>query len=188
VVDNTTNLGTDMGDRTTAITRRGMRAGDEFYIAGTRVFPPQRVTKTVSEVMRNSTSYRLDNALRLPVVPSATYELEAFIIYAVSATADAKFKLATPTGTMAHWTVSAASRQLVSATTAQSTTFGYLDHAMAQTVGGGGKGTKLVAQVKGTVTTSTTAGNVGIRWAQAVAEASDLTISAGSWLALRRLA
>jgi len=188
VVDNTARLGSDAGTRTTAILRRRMYAGDEFYIGGTRVFPPQRVSKTVSEVVRNSTSYRLDSALRLPVVASATYELEAFIIYTVSATADAKLKLATPPGTAAHWTVSAPARRAVTAPTAESATFGYLDEGTGQAVGGGGAGTKLVAQVKGMVTTSTTAGDLGIRWAQAVKEASDLTISAGSWMTLRRLA
>jgi hypothetical protein len=40
VVDNTANLGTDAGTRTTAVLRRRMYAGDEFYIGGTRVFPP----------------------------------------------------------------------------------------------------------------------------------------------------
>jgi len=188
VVDNTANLGTDAGTRTTAALRRRMYAGDKFYIGGTRVFPPQQASKTVPEVVRGSSTYRVDSALTLPVVAAATYEMEAFIIYDATATADAKFRLSTPRGTVAHWTVSAAARALPRAAVAGPETFRYLDASMGQTVGGAGRGMRLVAQIKGMVTTSTTPGNLGIQWAQAVAEASDLTISAGSWLVLRRLA
>jgi len=188
VVDNTALLGHDAGAHTTAVLRRRAYLSGDLYLDGIRVFPAQLVRKTVAETIRKSTSYRLDRALRLPAAASATYELEAFVVYASTATADVKFKLATPTGATAHWTVSAPSRLLPKGATADKATFRYLDQTMSQIVGGAGSGTKLVAHVKGLITTAKVGGNLGIAWAQAVADASDLTVAAGSWMTVRRLA
>ena len=188
VVDNTALLGNDAGIRTTAMLRRGTYLGGVCYLDGTRLFAPQLVRKTVSETMRRSTSYRLDKTLRLSAAASATYELEAFVVYASSTTADVKFKLATPTGSTAQWTVNGASRRQSTSTAADAVLFGYLDQTMGQIVGGAGIGTKLVAHVKGLITTAQVGGNLGIAWAQVVAEASDLTVAAGSWMTVRRLA
>jgi len=180
VVDNTTNLGTDSGTRTTAL------LSSRTYMQGTRVFPPARIRKASNEIVNNSTAYQDDDHLVLAVVANAEYEFSVFLTYDAATTADAKVKLSLPAGATAHWRVDGGA---TGATTTGSAVFSYLTEATGQAIGAAGVGTKTVAHMYGTILVGGTAGNFGIQWAQVVGEATDLTVyGTSSRMELRRVA
>lgn len=159
-------------------------------IGGTPIFAPKIVTKSADEIVTNTITYQDDDQLTQAVVAGATYDVEAFIIYDATATADGKFTFSAPGGATFNWVCSAAASGLAGGSTTGSGTYTALTVTSGQAAGGannGGPALPLVARVKGTLVTTTSAGNLTLRWAQAVAEASNMTVHAGSTLTLRRI-
>lgn len=147
-----------------------------------------RATKTADEVVNNSTTYQADDALYVAVEAGATYDLEGFVVYDASTVADAKFSVTTPSGATVTWRLDGPNSGAGSPDSVNPATFRALSTGGGWPVGGVGVGTKVAARIVGTVVVSTTAGNVGIQWAQNTAEATDLTVRSGSYLTLRRIA
>ena len=178
--NNVNLLGTDAGTRTTAI------LNNRTILQGRRTWVGERVRKAANEVVNNSTAYQADDHLLVALDANAEYEFEVFFVYDVSATADAKVKLTVPTGATAHWTTDGGA---TGATATGSGVWEYRDASQGQALGGAGVGTRLVARLTGSVITGGTAGNLGVEWAQAVAEVSDMTVHGpASRITARRVA
>ena len=140
-------------------------------------------TKSADTVRNNTATLANDPHLTLPVEASAVYLLEAMLVYNATTTADIQLHLTAPASATCDWTMDA----MVSTTT---TTNGPINRSqlnMAATNSVGGAGAKVIALPVGRLVTSTTAGSLTLQWAQNVAEVSDATIYAGSFLRLTRV-
>lgn len=148
---------------------------------------PRAAYKTANEVVNNSATLQDDNELVFPLEASAIYEFSLYASYDASTAADVKFAFAVPSGAtlsvgqMGPFT--AATGNSGSVTYASGTTSG----APPANAGGAGVGTRIAYTARGTVKTSTTAGNLQLQWAQANADASDTTVYAGSVLRVERI-
>lgn len=131
----------------------------------------------------------LADALSVPVLANAEYDVEAVIIYEATTANDAKVGFNWPSGTMVWGMLG-----LVAASTAafgdlQPYAFGAPVSDQTFTLGGGGAGNQLTALLRGTLVTGGVAGNLRVRWAQQVAGAATTALmKAGSTLQARRIA
>lgn len=143
--------------------------------------------KTVDEPLVSNTVMQNDDALLLPGVASASYELSGLLIFnGGAANDDLKTGWSAPAGATLDWVATA---QPVAATIASGTvvtnakTLGDLS-----SLGTIGTGTNLMALLTGRLKTDVTAGNLQFQWAQVTSSATATTVCAGSYIALRRVA
>lgn len=152
------------------------------------LFRDSFVLKTADETVNTSAALQNDDVLVLPVAASSKYLVDAFIIYDSNTTADFKCAWVGPSGATMNWTVNG----LAVASTAVSGSVVLANAAIAdagaQSIGGAGAGTQVVAHIAGILTVSTTAGTLQFRWAQATSDASDTKVIAGSYLRLIKVA
>jgi hypothetical protein len=127
-----------------------------------------------------------DDQLTAAVAASSTYLVEAFLIYDGDTTGDFRLTFAGPTGATMDWTPNGLATS--QATGVGSMKLGRLPIANEDTLGASGSGVKAVAMPRGILTTSSTAGNLTLRWAQATASATATTVFANSWLRLTKIA
>lgn len=146
--------------------------------------------KKPSDTARTNSTLAADPHLTLPVAASGVYEVTGFLIYdGPAAAGDAKFGLSGPAGYSTDYTVIAGAGSVTAGVVTGSGSWGYDDEAtLARAVGAADVGTKLVAQIRGFVDVSSTAGDVAVTWAQSTTNATALTVYAGSRLVLRRIA
>jgi hypothetical protein len=149
-------------------------------------FPVTLARKTADETVTNSTTVQDDDQLTAAVAASSTYLVEAFLIYDGDTTGDFRLTFAGPTGATMDWTPNGLATS--QATGVGSMKLGRLPIANEDTLGASGSGVKAVAMPRGILTTSSTAGNLTLRWAQATASATATTVFANSWLRLTKIA
>lgn len=146
-------------------------------------FAPVRATITADRVVNNSTALVTATGLTIPVGIGGIYEVEAYLIYNSSTTADLSLSWSAPAGAVLDWVSNAPA----STTTGpngdiQRTAFSVGSVALI-----GGAGANAVAMPTGTLTIGATAGNFLLQFAQGTAEVSDTIIRAGSWIKLTRI-
>ena len=144
--------------------------------------------KTADTPRASTTTLAADPHLVLPVAANATYEVEGYIVYdGQIPNADLKWDWTMPTGSTLQWTPWASiiglstSIDNVEKTTTAAT-------ANPRTSGTFGFPAKVTARPVGRLTTSSTAGNLTLVWSQNTSHATPVTMYAGSWVRLRRVA
>jgi hypothetical protein len=136
-------------------------------------------TKTLGQTVNNSTTLVNDTDLVLPMVANAIYRFECYAISNSNATADWKCTWAVPSGTTMSY-------YCIGYTTADVFGLFHSNAGTTQQIGGGGadRGTLM----RGTVSVSSTPGNLQLQWAQNTLNASNTIVQAQSYLDLTRIA
>jgi hypothetical protein len=164
-----------------------------YFLAGQKLtasvlngLVPLYKQKLTSETVTNmnSTTYQNDDELFLPVEANTTYRMLAYLKFDAAANAGIKFSWTGPTGATMTWSpYGADSSQVVGA--------GYNMRELA--IGGDGNlstsgvGTTDTCRPGGLLIVSSTAGNLQLRWAQRVAQLSNVRVSDRSWLKLEKV-
>lgn len=147
------------------------------------------VRKTGTETVNNSATLQDDDALVLAVEASAIYVVEAQLRYVSGTTPDLKIGWTAPASATFTW---AAYGPQVGASSVANAASLYRRRSIGDTeaIGGAGSGggNEGIANPKGLLVVSTTAGNLQLQWAQNTQDASDTQILADSWLRLQRVA
>ena len=146
---------------------------------------PRRVVKTADTTRNNTATVSDDPHLTgLTLSPGGVYRLSSRLIYNATTTADINVKWSVPAGTTMDWTTDSP----VPTTTSPNGSI----QATSQTVGStatiGGTGVSTVGHPEGIITVGSTPGTLTMQWAQGTAEASNATLSAGSWVEIVRVA
>jgi hypothetical protein len=139
---------------------------------------PPIAYKTADEIVNNSAALQNDDHLLVAVAASAYYAGEVYLGYTSAVAAGMQVDFTAPAGATLR-----CSSYLASGV---ATPFGPTNALGAV---GGLPGTAAQLPYLGRfMLTTTNAGTLQFRWAQAVANASNTTVHQGSWLALRRVA
>ncbi len=156
----------------------GAKLRDLEYVTAITDLRPVSALKVGDQIVNNSTTLVNDVDLFVPVVASAAYHYELHLTYISNGTANWKINWTFPSGA-----VLVRSNYLAGATAA--TQHGPLVGAL---VGGlTGNGADTAFDMWGYLTTSSTAGNFQLQWAQTTAAVFATTVRDGSFLVLRRL-
>lgn len=174
------------------------RIGPGSLVAATRMpatkpgltlaFPgsDRRVTASADVTLTQDGLFTTDTDLTA-TLQVGEYEMDGYLLYESTATADLKVGLVTPTGTTGSWTAYGAVVGTAAAAQSGSLYFTVLGPGATQPLGGVNTGTTVSALIRGRLVV-TTAGTVAMRFAQNTAEVSNTIRHAGSWLHLRRVA
>jgi hypothetical protein len=146
---------------------------------------PRLAKSTADVVVNNSGSLVAATGLVFNVAANAVYEVEGAIIYAASTAADITFGWTYPASAAMDWSANG----LSTGTTSPTSSVARQPKGISETspIGGAGVASKIFAYPKGLLVTGATAGVLQLTFAQLVAEASDATVFAGSYLKLTRL-
>lgn len=142
--------------------------------------------KTATETVTSSTTLQADDQLFLPVSTNARYIMDMFLIYsgAASPAGDLKLQLTGPAGA----TLDSANFGVnTSALTAYNVVGETLAAGSPRAIGTNGAGFKMTARPMGTLTTSSTSGNLALLWAQNSSSATGTVVHSGSFLRLVRV-
>lgn len=153
---------------------------------GTRQPTVMTARKTADETVNTSAVLQEDDALTVRVEAGAVYQLDLFLAYESSTSADLRLGWVYPSGTTIGWCPTGPSPSTTSTGNA-GTVVQYRAAGDITTLGGYGAGTPVVARAAGLVTVGATAGSVTVQWAQQTSEGSDTIVKAGSYLTLRKL-
>lgn len=146
---------------------------------------PYRVRKLANKTVTNSATLSDDTELILPMSRVATYAFECFLIYSATTTSDIKIKPITPSG--ATGSISAVGPAFGASGIIGDVELGVFDVGTTLVCGGVGASTKIASRMCGTIVVGTTAGDLSFQIAQNAAEASTVTLYAGSWVRIERL-
>ena len=149
------------------------------------------VEKAADTVVNNSAAFADDPHLVTPanILPNAKYRVTVVLQYdSENLTADLNFRLAGPAGCTALGygdqpatnTAAAAGAPTVSRRTLVAIGSG-------NPSGGAGVGTPVTTMATYLVSNGANAGTLKVQWGQNVANATDTTVKAGSWLLVERL-
>lgn len=137
------------------------------------VYPTVRV-KDADETVNNSNTLQDDDDLTFPIGANEMWAVDVVLRYSTGDTPRAKYAFSVPSGaTGTHAGIS----QSTDMDTKSSPTI-----AVALRAGG------VLAIIKAIIINGSTAGDVTLQWAQAVADESDTKVLKGSYLIGRRLA
>ena len=137
-------------------------------------------------VVTNSTT--LVDAITVPVVAGAEYDVEALLIYEATANQDAKAGFNWPSGSMVWGMLGLSYLSTTAYGDLQPYAFGSAANDQTFTLGGGGVSNQVAALLRGTLVTSLSSGNLRLRWAQSsAAAATSAVLKAGSSLQVRRI-
>jgi hypothetical protein len=154
-------------------------------ISATAIGGTQSVVKTADETVNNSTVLQNDDQLLLPIGASQTWAFEMFIYFTkANAAPGFKFDFAIPATTAGRHMGSNVDERLDDALAAA--VFASTDLTSDITLDFAGTTNPALIHIIGTVSTGD-AGNLQFRWAQAVANASNTVVKAGSWMKATRL-
>jgi hypothetical protein len=149
------------------------------------------VARTADATGRNSgntgTTLTDDDTLIIPVAANHTYAFTVCLqVNAANNTMDVKFGFSVPSGTTMSWGIFGASTQATWISVAVVSSPSLLLAAGGTQQVGTSAGTSGIV-LQGIITTSATAGNVALQWAQVTSDAGDLKLLAGSYLSYVRL-
>lgn len=161
-------------------------AGDRITDALLESMLPLHVVKSTTETVTNNT-YQNDDELFLPSVANAVYFVRLFLLHSSGTTGKFRMRFTGPSGSTMNWGVHAAQNAQTSSTSVEIVSMPSRLLTDDQEMGGGNlAGT--TAFVEGVFTTSSTAGNLTLQWAQIVTNAAATQVRAGSFLTMRRIA
>jgi len=161
-------------------------AGMRLRASHLTAMQPLYVRKVTDESLVSSTTLQDDNSLLLPVEANAVYELDAVIYYSTRSDTDIKMQWTLPSGFM-EWIAYG----LASGATGTSGSVVFERQFLSSTPVFGGAGaensTFLSVSVKGSIHIGTTPGNMRLRWAQNVSNATATIVRGDSFMVLKRL-
>lgn len=134
------------------------------------------VEMSSDQTVNNTSTLVNITSLVLPVVANATYAFEANLFFTSGSTPDIKFAVVTPAGATTQWW----------SLDAFNTT--WVRYASGGAVAIGTAGTEEAAELRGSVLTGATAGNIQLQFAQNGANASNTIVRAHSSLTATRRA
>jgi hypothetical protein len=146
--------------------------------------------KAADQIVNNSATLVGDLELFVNVVANATYILDSQIIYDSGTTPDIKFAWFTfgSTSTLS-WTTNALGSGASGVNGSLTVGVSTLGNAGGVLIAGGaGTGIQVVAATQGILTVGNGGAAVFLRWAQNVADPSDTTVHADSWMRVTRIA
>lgn len=164
-----------------------IRAGQRMVVDVLREMIPDEVVKSTTETVTSSTTFQNDDELFLPGVANAQYHFTLLLLHSAGTTGKFKMQFAAPTGATVSWGVHSAHINMTSSTTVADMSLPSRVLADAQQMGGGNL-TGTTAFIEGVFTTSSTAGNLTLQWAQNVSDAAATQVRAGSVLKMKRVA
>src|SRR5690349_21162845 len=142
---------------------------------------PRFAYKTASTSRATNTTLAADPHLVVPVDANAHYVLTGLIDYEADATGDMKYQFTLPSGATMNFS-------WIGFTAADTfTNNGTNTTSTVVSVGGGGAGQGRGHTIQGTITTGSTAGNLGVNWAQNVSSSTATIWHAESYLQLDRI-
>ena len=148
---------------------------------------PATTRRTTDLTVTNSTA--LVDALSVPVLANAEYNVEALLIYEGTAAGDARAAFNWPSGSMSWGLIALSAAATAFSGDGTFPAFGTAAPDNSFLLGATGAGAQLTALARGTLVTGGTAGNLRLRFAQATAAAgTSAVLKAGSTLELRRIA
>jgi hypothetical protein len=146
---------------------------------------PRTVIKTVDESVNTSIVNQDDNELALDVLANASYLFTGFVRFsAVSTTPDLRANFSVPSGATFR-------RQGIGQPNAATAVAGTVDTGVLDTTTNDGRGaltSDLGLWYSGYLITSSTAGVFRFVWSQVTSSADNVTVKAGSWMRLERVA
>lgn len=143
------------------------------------------VVKPSDQTLNNSTTLTNDTALLFAMDANSTYLFEGIVTYSSSTVADFQLDFTVPSGASGRRTMNYISSTSSSCFSASLNFNGGTITASA--TGIGGTGATCDVPIKGYITTTGTAGNFQVLWAQNTGEATDTKVLAGSYLSWRKL-
>jgi Major tropism determinant N-terminal domain len=151
---------------------------------GVEKLAPEFARLTANSAAVNNSITLVDiTGLLVPVAASAVYIVNACIFYTTTTIARYKLGWTIPAGATGRW-----HPLIIGATQGSPGTILVSAQDWTGSRSGGGTGTILGMQVIGLLVTSTTAGNLQAQHAQDVAEATNTTAAAHTWLRAERVA
>jgi len=161
----------------------GMKVTADLMSAG----QPDIVTKQITESVTSSTTFQNDDELFVSVEANAKYDVELFLLHSSGTTGRLKIQFTAPASASFAWGVHAAEVNTTTSNAVPETVMA------SRTIGetaqiGGGNATGTTAFVRGTLTTSATAGTLTLQWAQVTSNATASQVRAGSILSIKRIA
>jgi hypothetical protein len=155
-------------------------AGARITAAGIQGTAPQATIKGADQSVTSSITMINDNALFTDLIADATYYFECCIFYqgGTQGSSDFQYQWTVPSGTTMIW----ADENI---TTGGAASVGTCwTQAANPTAGANGSGNKCSLVMKGTISTSSTAGVLQLQWAQNTSSGTATTVKAGSVLTL----
>lgn len=146
----------------------------------------QAVRKAADTVLNNTATLTADPELSIAVTSGSVYQVEAFLIYSASTTADLNLGWAYPASSTMDWTSNALITTVTGNTGGLHRGRAAINGALPAGGAGATAGSKLVALPSGILTAGAT-GSLVLTWAQLVADATDATIYANSTLKVTKL-
>jgi len=143
------------------------------------------VVKSANESVSSSTVDQADNELTLPVAANAIYHVSCAFIVSGPTGGDWKYTWAFPAGATGQ---QFGHGPAVAVTTVRATEIHARSSPIATSLGYGTDGSENSAiREELFISTSTTAGNLTLTWAQQVATVGATTVLAGSWITAYRV-
>lgn len=143
------------------------------------------VYKTADESVTSSITVQDDNHLTLAVAASGVYAFDGCLLFdSADVNADLRLTFTGPSGASGWWAPVAITLGNADGTgNARLTKFDLAGESTVGTISGGS-----IARPCGYLAVSSTAGTFKLQWAQASSSATAVTVRAGSWLRLHRMA
>lgn len=143
------------------------------------------VAKAAAQIVNNSTTFVNDAELTAAVSANTTYAFQVSLIFTSNTTPDIKATFTFPSLATCAW---GSVRLVTTASPTGDADFGSYSSATSgsSAVGAAGTGGVQIALISGTLFVGATAGSLTLQWAQLVANATDTTVHAGSWMLLTR--
>lgn len=134
--------------------------------------------KTADETITSSTSFQNDDHLVVALAANAVYLMRLQLMYSAATAADMKTEFSVPSGTTGELKVGAFGSGVAAAADLPNLT---------DTVIFDGNALDAMAFMFGTVTTSATAGDIRLRWAQQTSNGTGTILRAGSYIEVIRV-
>jgi len=163
------------------------RAGQRMVVDVLRSMVYDEVAKATTETVTNSNAYQDDDELFLPAEANATYRFDLLLLHSSGTTGRFKMQFTAPTGATVSWGVIGVEISITSSTNVANVIMP--SRLVSDILGlGGGNLTGTTALISGVLTTSSTAGNLTLQWAQNTSDAAATQVRAGSALRMKRIA
>jgi hypothetical protein len=146
----------------------------------------QAARKAADTILNNTATLTADPELSIGLTAGGVYQVEAFLIYTASTTADLNLGWTYPAGSTMDWTSNALISTITGNTGGLHRGRAAINGALPAGGAGATAGSKLIATPSGILTAGAT-GNLVLTWAQLVADATDATLYANSTLKLTKL-
>lgn len=148
---------------------------------------PDTVAKDAHEDRASTAVLAVDSDLQISLEANAVYDVKMYIHYAAISAAGFQTDWSVPTGATGNrWALGAGSTQVASDNV--SGRWGVHTFATACEYGDRASATNQLGALEQAVVTTTNAGILALRWAQATSNATATRVAAGSYLTARRLA